>query len=146
MQRILSSTLALIVFSLSIGCSSSNNDNPPLGCDNSAQIVNQTTFDQVITTNYMITNVALNGDCLDITISSSGCNPNNWDMNLLSTSDFSSTSIPQKQLKVGLINEEACAAVFQKTVSFSLIPYRIDGHNEINLVIQGWSTPINYTY
>ncbi|UPT71694.1 MAG: hypothetical protein M0D53_05005 [Flavobacterium sp. JAD_PAG50586_2] len=146
MKRILSSTLALIVFSLSIGCSSSNNDTPPLSCGRQAEIINQTTFDQVNITNYMITNVALNVDCLDITISSSGCNANNWDMNLFSTSAFSSTSIAQKQLKIELINEEACLAVFQKTVSFSLIPYRIDGHNEINLIIQGWSTPINYTY
>lgn len=146
MKRILSSTLALIMFSLSIGCSSGNSDTLLLSCGHLAQIVNQTTFNQVNTTNYMITNVALNEDCLDITISSSGCNPNNWGMNLLSTSDFSSTSIAQKQLKVELINDEACLAVFQKTVSFSLIPYRIDGHNEINLIIQGWSTPINYTY
>lgn len=146
MKRILSSAIALIVFSLLIRCSSGNNDNPSSGCPNSAQIVSQTTFDQVNTTNYTITNVALNEDCLDITISSSGCNPNNWHMNLLSTSGFSSTSIAQKQLKIELINEEACLAVFQKTVSFSLIPYRIDGHNEINLFIQGWATPINYTY
>jgi hypothetical protein len=145
MKRILSLTSALIVFSLSIGCSSSNSTTT-LSCGDQAQIVNQTTFDQVNTTNYMISNVALNEDCLDITVSSSGCSANNWDMNLLSTSDFSSTSIAQKQLKVELINGETCLAIFQKTVSFSLIPYRLDGHNEITLNIQGWATPISYSY
>lgn len=137
--------ISLFCFLILPGCAESDSNSLNLSCDVQAQVVESAVYDDVII-NYAITSVTLNEDCLDITVSSSGCNPVNWEMNLLSTSDFSSTAIPQKNLKVKLVNEETCLAVFQKTVSFSLIPYRLEGQNEINLFIEGWPTPINYTY
>jgi hypothetical protein len=144
MKRIF--TLIFTSFLFCAACSESSSSVPATNCDEQAQVVTDAVFGLINTENYTITAVSLNEDCLDITISSSGCNPNNWEMGLFSTSDFSETTIPQKNLKVKLVNEEACLAVFQKTVSFSLIPYQLAGDNEITLFIEGWPTPISYTY
>lgn len=145
MKKTITSVFALVIICLFFGCSDSNNSTTS-ECGKQAKIISQTAFGQVNTQNYTITNVALNENCLDITISSSGCNANNWAMDLFATSAFSSTTIPQKDLKVKLTNNEECLAVFQKTVSFSLIPYQLDGQNQITLKIEGWATPITYTY
>lgn len=145
MKPISTSVFALIAVFLFFGCSDSNTSNSSV-CERNAQIVSETVFNNITTANYNIVNVALNEDCLDITIASSGCSGETWQMNLYSTSEFSETAIPQKDLKLGLFNNEACLAIVQKTVSFSLIPYQIDGQNEITLFIQGWATPITYTY
>ncbi|MGC4040541.1 MAG: hypothetical protein QM710_07110 [Flavobacterium sp.] len=145
MKKIFTSVFTLTIISLFIGCSDSNSSNTG-NCNKQAQVISSTAFGQVSTTNYTITNVALNEDCLDVTVSSSGCDSNNWNMNLFSTGEFTSTTIPQKEIKVELVNEEACLAVFQKTVSFNLIPYQLEGQNEITLKIAGWATPISYAY
>lgn len=144
MKRIITSSFCLAVLAMFFACSESNSNNST--CNKSALIASTSYFNQLNTTNYTITNVALNEDCLDITLSSSGCNANNWQMNLYSTSAFSSTAIPQKDLKIQLVNNDACLAVFQKTVSFSLVPYRLNGQNEITLKIAGWAAPVTYTY
>ena len=39
-------------------------------------------------TNYSISSVSLNGDCLELTISSSGCDPELWEMEMFSTNAF----------------------------------------------------------
>jgi|SRR5690606_10874800 len=114
-------------------------------CDKSA-IEDATRFNQISTSNYTITNVVLNGNCLEITIGSSGCNPGNWVMNLLGAKSLAAVSPPHIGVKVELINNEACLAVFQKTVSFDLTDFQWVGQNQVQLNIDGWNTPILYQY
>ncbi|WLD23576.1 hypothetical protein NU10_12835 [Flavobacterium dauae] len=114
-------------------------------CDKSA-VEDATRFNQVSTNNYTITNVVLNGNCLEITVSSSGCNPNNWDMNFVASEVVVETLPNQWNAKVELINNEACQAVFQKTVSFDLKDFQWTGQNQVLLNIDGWNTPILYQY
>jgi hypothetical protein len=45
-----------------------------------------------------------------------------------------------------LINDEACLAFFQKTVSFDLTPFQIDGQSDLPLNINGWNEQITYEY
>lgn len=122
----------LLIFS---ACSSSSDNDA--NCSKQAQIVSEQTFNDVLI-NYTVTDVALNEDCLDVTISSSGCSSESWQMDLLSN--------PQHDLKVKLINQELCLAVFQKTVSYSLIPLRVQGQHQVTLNIEGWNEDIVYNY
>lgn len=114
-------------------------------CDSNA-MVDPILYQQIQTTKYGITSVVLNGDCLEITVSSSGCDPNNWSMNLV-TVPSTATVVPQLyHAKVELINDEVCLAVFQKTKSFDLTPLKIQSQNKIQVDIDGWNTPIIYSY
>ena len=113
---------------------------------NEKAVLDHVAFPQVNTNNYGITNVVLNGDCLEITVSSSGCNPNNWDMNLIGVASTTNIYPPLFHAKVELINNEACQAVFQKTVSFDLTPFQMAGQNTVQIDIDGWNTNIMYQY
>lgn len=114
-------------------------------CDENA-IEDATRFSQISTANYHIDNVVLNGDCLEVTISSSGCHPDNWEMNLVGAKSLAAVSPPDVGIKVELINNDACLAVFQKTVSFDITPLQFTGQSQVRLVIDGWNNPILYQY
>ncbi len=113
---------------------------------NEKAVLDHVAFPQVNTNNYGITNVVLNGDCLEITVSSSGCNPNNWDMNLIGVASTTNIYPPLFHAKVELINNEECLAVFQKTVSFDLTPFQMAGQNTVQIDIDGWNNTIMYQY
>lgn len=118
---------------------------PITKCDKSI-IVDEMKYHQISTNNYTITNVVLNGDCLEVTISSSGCDPNGWMMSLVASEDVVETLPVQQNIKIELINNQACLAVFQKTVSFDLTSVQNTGQNQVLLNIDGWNTPILYQY
>lgn len=113
---------------------------------NEKAVLDHVAFPQVNTNNYGITDVVLNGDCLEITVSSSGCNPHNWDMNLIGVASTTNIYPPLFHAKVELINNEACQAVFQKTVSFDLTPFQMAGQNTVQIDIDGWNNNIMYQY
>ena len=120
--------------------------NPIKSKCNEKAVLDHVAFPQVNTANYGITNVVLNGDCLEITVSSSGCDPNNWDMNLIGVASTTNIYPPLFHAKVELINNEACQAVFQKTVSFDLTPFQMAGQNTVQIAIDGWNNNIMYKY
>jgi hypothetical protein len=147
MKQITISIFICLLLSLLTSCSeSSSKDFVAQNCEKQAQIIEQETYNLVNTTNYMITGVALNENCLDVTISSSGCSGSTWEMNLLSSPNFTETPVLQRNTKIELSNNEACAAIFQKTVSFDLIPLQINGQDQIIVNIEGWDDPIIYNY
>jgi hypothetical protein len=145
MKNSLKVLLCLIL--LNISCSDdNNNNNVNSNCDKLSQVISEENFQDVITANYMITNAALDGDCLSVTISSSGCNGETWEMKLLGTNNVMESLPLQRDVKIELDNQELCLAVFQKTVSFDLIPFRVEGQNQVDLHLDGWDETIEYQY
>ncbi len=139
----------ILISSLIFACSKEDeNDNlsEGLGCKIGAEVIPENDFNAVETNNYSISEVKLNGDCLKITISSSGCDSENWEMKLYSTNNFYAVYPLQRFVKIKLINDELCKAILQKTVSFDLTPFQIEGQSEIPLNIEGWNEQIIYTY
>ena len=128
---------------------SSDDDNGQIietSCDALSEVLVNDDFEAIASTGFGITQVTVDEDCLLVTIGDSGCNPDNWDMNLYSTDAFF-TSLPTvRAVKVEVINNEACLAAFEKTRSFDLIPFQLENQNEIILVIEGWATQISYQY
>lgn len=132
---------------LFVACSDDdNNTGDVLQCDLTSQIIEEDAFDEVITENYQISNVVLNQDCLEITLTSSGCDGSTWELNLYSTNAFYESLPLQRAVKLELINNEDCLAFVEKTVSFDLIPFRIEGQNEAPLNITGWEEQVIYQY
>jgi len=141
--------LLLFMGILSVSCKGDDSNccpHPdPANC-NKFSVIDETKYSQTDTSNYTITNVVLNGDCLEITIDASGCDPNNWAMNLFVVPSIATVYPPLFNAKIELINNEDCIAVFQKTVSFDLTTLQMPGANQIQLTIEGWNTPILYQY
>ena len=125
-----------------------SNDEPTIEnkCDVSSEIISSEAFSAVSTSNYAITKVEINEDCIEITFGSSGCGTELWEEHLFSVDDFYTIFPLQRDLKMELINEELCEAYFIKTVSFNLIPLQIDGQNIVPLNIYGWNEQVSYDY
>ncbi|MDC0622163.1 hypothetical protein OAO94_00015 [Flavobacteriaceae bacterium] len=132
---------------LILSCNSEN-DNSTIenNCDFTSEIILEEDFNAINTSNYGIIEVELNGDCLGITFGSSGCGTDLWEENLYSIDVFYNVFPLQRDVKMELINDEACLAFFQKTVSFDLTPFQIDGQSDLPLNINGWNEQITYEY
>ena len=125
-----------------------SNDEPTIEnkCNVLSEIISSEAFSAVSTTNYEITKVEINEDCIEITFGSSGCGTELWEEHLFSVDDFYTIFPLQRDLKMELINEELCEAYFIKTVSFNLTPLQIDGQNIVPLNIYGWNEQVSYEY
>ncbi len=131
---------------LASSCSDDDNANNAVSCGTDGILVANQTLDAIETNNYQIQNVVLSGNCLEVTISSSGCNAENWTMNLFSNTTFFDTFPLQRFAKIEVITNEACLAVLQKTKTFDLQPFQIEGQDSVTIMIEGWNTPLNYQY
>lgn len=138
--------LFLLVSLLVLSCNSDDNSNPIQSICDSQAVIDTSLFDQIPTDNYSITSIVLNGDCLEVKLSSSGCDPNNWTMNLKAVPSVTAISPHLVHVKVELINNEECLALFAKTRSFDLTPLQIQGQTSIQLQIEGWNIPVIYNY
>jgi hypothetical protein len=138
----------LIILTFGILSCNSDDDNSTIenNCDFISEIISEEDFNAINTSNYEITEVELNNDCLEITFSSSGCGTEFWEENLYSVDPFYTVFPLQRTVKIELINNELCLAVFQKSVSFDLTPFQIDGQSELPLNITGWNEQITYEY
>lgn len=103
-------------------------------------------YSQVNTSNYVISSVILTDNCLSVKVYSSGCNTENWDMNLILSPSIVETSPSMYYSKIELINNEACLAVLEKELSFDLLPLQIQNQNQVQIKIQGWDSDIIYSY
>lgn len=83
-------------------------------CDCRSKIIVENDFNTLETSTYTILDVHINENCLDITISSSGCDPKSWGMDLVSTDAFYSVNPLKRAVKIKLTNDQACLAVFKK--------------------------------
>ena len=140
--------LFLLGLFLVFSCSSDDDSGQIIeaNCDELAVVLPNDDFDAIANSGFGISDVVLDEDCLVITISASGCDPNNWDMNLYSTDAFFTGLPTVRAVKVEVVNNEACLAVFQKTRSFDLIPFQLQNQNEIILAIEGWAEQVSYQY
>ena len=145
MKRIFTSVFICSMLLLVISCSSSN-DSKNQSCDKKSKIISTEAYNNLTSNYFVITGVALNNDCLDVTISSSGCSGTTWQMNLFSSNNFPDSFPLQRNLKLQLDNPEACLAVVSKTVSFDLTPLRVSGQQEIRFNLEGWEQQIVYNY
>ena len=125
-----------------------SNDEPTIEnkCDVSSEIISSEDFSAVSTSNFVITKVEINEDCIEITFSSSDCGTELWEEHLFSVDSFYTTFPYQRALKMELINEELCEANFIKTVSFDLVPLQLDGQDILPLNIYGWNKQVIYEY
>ncbi|MFK7781131.1 hypothetical protein [Psychroserpens sp.] len=126
-------------------CDDNDDDFAPAECDQQA-VIDDVFFDTAVSADYALVGYSVDGDCLTIEISASGCDGGTWSMVLVDSGDVAESSPEQRYLKFIFTNNEACLAVFSQSRSFDLSNLRVGGSNEIILNIEEFPEPINYTY
>ncbi|WP_323788295.1 hypothetical protein [Psychroserpens sp.] len=109
-------------------------------------IIDNAYFESAVSSEYTLVDFNLNGDCLTIEVSSSGCDGETWSMVVVDSGNIAESSPEQRYLKFVFTNDEACLAVFNQSREFNLTGLRIDGSNEVVLNIEGLPEVINYMY
>lgn len=109
-------------------------------------IVDKDQYDDLTSHNYTLISATISDDCLAINLGASGCAGNTWQFILVDSGAVAESSPEQRYLKFQLINEEDCAAFFEREVSFDLRPLQVTGSNQIILNIEGFSEPLTYSY
>ena len=117
----------------------------PEPCDQ-VTIIDNGFFQSAESNLYTLNTVELDGDCLSIDISASGCDGNSWSMVLVDSGDVSESLPEQRSLKFIFSNTETCLAVFSQVRSFDLRPLQVEGSNEVILNIENFPEPITYSY
>lgn len=106
--------------------------------------INATTYEEA--ESYAINEAIVDGDCVFITISASGCDSANWVMTLIDSEAVAESLPPQRYLKLSLFNNEVCLAFLSKQENFDLTPLRVEGLNEVLFNIEGLAEPLIYSY
>ncbi|MFN8241412.1 MAG: hypothetical protein U0X39_11785 [Bacteroidales bacterium] len=92
-----------------------------------------------------ISDVAITGDILKVTIAASGCSGGTWKVNLVGSGSLMYSLPPKRMMRISLQNDELCTAYVGRVINFDLKPARIEG-NQIVLLIDGWDDPVVYSY
>ncbi|MEO9482599.1 MAG: hypothetical protein ABJG47_04110 [Ekhidna sp.] len=97
---------------------------------------------------FSIISASITGNCLEVKYSSSGCDGKSWTEEMVADDLILESLPPQLGLRMLLKNEESCAAVFTKTVSFDLTSIQIGDYRDsgIKLNIAGFDQQLLYTY
>ncbi len=88
----------------------------------------------------------IDGDCLHLIVSASGCDGSSWVMRLYDSDKLLYSNPVRRMLHFRFENNEACTAVIQKEFIFSLLPLRNQNINEIELSFPYYYKSITYTY
>ena len=139
----------IILFFLIVSCD--KNDDNSIECSDSGDcdkciIINRDLYNETSTNNYTIQTIKVSQDCLEIEYASSGCDGNSWEIDLVDLGAISETAIPQRDLKLKLINIEDCEAFITRTISFNLEPLQLNNYDAINLKIADFNDLIRYEY
>lgn len=139
MKRILLFFASIIM----LGCSIDDDDYYYCG---PLTTISESVYDE-ITIDYSILGVTVSQDCIFLEVSTSGCDGQTWQVNLVDSGQvYIENDEYKRNLKVQLINQEACAAVPTAVFGFNLSPLIVDDTNTIELVIEGYDEQVFYTY
>jgi len=121
-------------------------DQPPIStCDDQVSIDEQRYQDDSSSL-FNLISLNIEGDCMKVSFSASGCNSNSWKMDLVA-SDAIAESLPeQRYLKLSLENLEACLAVFTRDISFDLSSLQIQNDGALILNLEGFEGNLTYEY
>lgn len=109
-------------------------------------VVDNSYFENAVSSEFFLVDFDLFDDCLTIEISASGCDGESWSMVLVDSGSVAESSPEQRYLKFVFTNEETCLAVINQSRTFNLTGLRVDGSNEVILNIEGFPEPLAYYY
>ncbi len=97
-----------------------------------------------------INSLEINGDCLTINFSSSGCSGDSWELKLIDADVILESYPPQRNLRLSLKNEELCDAYITKEITFDIYELQVDRNQvfgkKVKLNITNSDDQILYEY
>jgi len=138
-KRILIGLVVVLGF---IACN--NDDDDSNNCDQ-VTIVSSEQYETAPNDQLFINTLELNGDCLKINLSSSGCSGDTWNLKLIDSESIMESNPPQRNLRLSLNNEEDCEALITIELTFDVYDLRVDG-NKVLLNITNSNDQILYEY
>jgi len=143
-MKALKMIIGLIIIAITIISCNDENDNQPSNCDKdvliSADLYKNAPDDQLT-----INKVEIVGDCLKISFAASGCSGKSWEVKLIDAGMIFYSNPPQRPLRLSLKNEELCAAVIGKEMTFDISQLQVNG-NRVLLNITNSGDQILYKY
>ena len=133
--------LTAIVFA---SCDDDDHEMKISNCDQHV-IVNSETYRDAPDDPLSINSLSIDEDCLTINFSSSGCDGNSWQLELIDADVILESNPPQRNLRLSLKNEELCLAQITMEVSFDISALRVDD-NQVFLNITNSDDRILYEY
>ena len=113
------------------------------GCDKNV-IINAAEFENAPKHHISVVGMKIEGNCLNIKFSASGCSGNSCIVRLIDSGNiaYSDAAVyppppPKRTLRLSLDNKEDCDAVFIKEMSFNIEDLMIQGWNKILLDVSG---------
>ncbi len=92
-----------------------------------------------------INTVEIEGNCLVITFSASGCSGDTWEVKLIDSESIMESLPPQRNLRLSLKNEELCEAYISKEMSFDISNLQVEGYSvQLNLLNSNESVLYSY--
>ncbi|WP_299521328.1 hypothetical protein [Winogradskyella sp.] len=137
--------VAMSLLLLNFQCEDDDINLPPTDCDRFA-IEDNDEYENANSAFFTIIDAEVDGDCLNVEISASGCSGDTWVLQVFSTLDVMESLPVQRNIRAVLTNNEACLAVFTRTFSFDLRNLQVEGENEIMFNLLDYSEPILYSY
>ena len=131
----------VVIFGI-IACN--NGEDNSNNCDQ-VTIISSEQYETAPNDQLFINTLELNGDCLNINFSSSGCDGDTWILKLIDSENIIESIPPQRNLRLSLRNEEVCEAFITKELTFDVSELRVDG-NQVLLNITNSDDQILYEY
>lgn len=125
--------------------SCSNDDN---GISNSCDletIISAEQYENAPSVQLNINSLEINGNCLKINFSSSGCSGDTWELKLIDSEVVLKSNPPQRNLRLSLKNQEACEAYITKELTFDISNLQVDG-KKVQLNLTNSNDNILYEY
>lgn len=138
--------LLSVTFIVMILSSSQDDDGHeiPVSCDLESVISNEK-YENTPSDQLTINSLAINDNCLQINFSSSGCDGDTWELELVVSEWILFSIPPQRNLRLSLQNEELCQAVITKELTLDISNLQVNG-NEVRLNITNSDESIMYKY
>ncbi len=114
-------------------------------CDEEAQIDSEA-YDKGSKDFIKIIDASLEGDCLTISYSASGCSGDSWEVNLYDSGAVAESEPEQRYLRLSMKNPELCLAVFIKERSFNISDLQIENNGVLLLNLQDYEGVLRYEY
>lgn len=110
-------------------------------CSNSV-IIDQDLYQSTKSSHYDVLNAHIEEDFLVVTISSNGCNGEDWQVCLIEADNLEEHDLLKRNLKISLVNNQFCEALIAREFSFDLRP--IKEEYEILISLEGWEPLLSY--
>ncbi len=137
--------VCMSVLLLNFQCDDDDVNLPPTDCDRYAFVDNDE-YENATSAFFEINDASINGDCLEIEFTASGCNSESWILQVFSTDDILESFPVQRNIRAVLINDEACLAVFTRTLSVDLRNLQVEDAQQVRLNLLDYSESILYSY